>query len=536
MQRKLVAAVVALAALAVPVASANADSNNNNSKKLTRAVDLLGLTEHLAAFQLIASHSDGNRLAGYPGYDRSAKYVYTRLKLAGYRPRYQEFTYTFNGSRTPAVLAEVGGSSYALSFQFSVPTSLVAADSGDVTGPLYAIDLRIPSTGGSTSGCEAADFPASVPANSIALIQRGTCDFVVKIQNAINAGFAAVVIFNEGNAPDRMGLNNFNPATIGDRPVLAATFAVGQELANGAVNGPTGTQGRVKVDIVSEQLPTRNVIAETPGRADNVVVVGAHLDSVEDGPGVNDNGSGSGAILEIAEEMRKVKPRNQVRFIWFSAEESGLLGSEHYINVLPQAERDKIAAMLNFDMLASPNFVRFVYDGDTSAFPPPPEGAPPGSGAIEKIFTDYFASRGLASAPTAFSGRSDYRAFIAQGIPAGGLFSGAEGQKTAAEAETYGGAVGEQYDPCYHAFCDTLGTLLGVPPAVATLNPATNRESMRFNGMRGFDQLADAAAHATITLAQSTEAVNGVGGKGNRGAAPAASRSAATHDDESNAQ
>ena len=535
MQRKLVAAVAALAAMAVPVASAYADGGgNHDSARLTRAVDLLGLTEHLTAFQLIGSHSDGNRLAGYPGHDRSAKYVYTRLKLAGYRPRYQEFTYTFNGSRSPAVLAEVGGPSYALNFQFRAPTGLVVADSGDVTGPLYAIDLRIPSTGGSTSGCEATDFPASVPAGSIALIQRGTCDFVLKIQNAINAGFAAVVLFNEGNAPDRMGLNAFNPATTGDLPVLAATFAVGQELANGVTNGPTGTQGRVKVDIVSEQLPTRNVIAETPGDDENVVVVGAHLDSVEDGPGVNDNGSGSAAILEIAEEMRRVRPRNQVRFIWFSAEESGLLGSEHYVNVLPQEERDKIAAMLNFDMLASPNFVRFVYDGDTSAFPPPPEGAPPGSGAIEAIFADYFASRGLASAPTAFSGRSDYRAFIAQGIPAGGLFTGAEGIKTAAEAATFGGAVGEQYDPCYHAFCDTLGTLVGVPPAVAMLNPATDRNTMRFNGMRGFDQMADAAAHATITLAQSTEAVNG--GQGNAGAAPAARLAAAEDDEESHAQ
>ena len=129
------------------------------------------------------------------------------------------------------------------------------------------------------------------------------------------------------------------------------------------------------------------------------------------------------------------------------------------MDTLPEAERRKIAAMLNFDMLASPNFVRFVYDGDQNAFPPPPM-APPGSGGIEKIFTDYFASRGLASSPTEFSGRSDYGPFIAQGVPAGGLFTGAEAIKTAAEAATYGGAAGEQYDPCYHTYCDTLETLL----------------------------------------------------------------------------
>jgi Zn-dependent M28 family amino/carboxypeptidase len=205
------------------------------------------------------------------------------------------------------------------------------------------------------------------------------------------------------------------------------------------------------------------------------------------------------------------------------------------VETLPEAERRKIAAMLNFDMLASPNFVRFVYDGDQNAFPPPPV-APPGSGAIEKIFTDYFASRGLASAPTQFSGRSDYGPFIAEGIPAGGLFTGAEGIKTEAEAATYGGAAGEQYDPCYHAFCDTLQTLLTVPPAVAMINPATDRNSMRFNGMRGFDEMADAAAHTTITLAQDTSAVNGPGGRGNAGPPPAALRRAGAAQDDVDSQ
>jgi Zn-dependent M28 family amino/carboxypeptidase len=532
MKRKLVAVMAVLAALTIPVASAPASGSsrgNDTSRELTRAVDLLGLTEHLTAFQYIGSVSDGNRVAGREGHDRSARYVYTRLRLAGYKPRYQDFTYTYTGDRTPVVLSVVGGTNYAVPFQVRRPTGLDSADSGDVTAPLIAVDLRIPSTGGSTSGCEAADF-AGFPAGSIALLQRGTCDFVIKFQNAINAGAAAIVIMNEGNAPDRMGFNGFNPATTGNIPIVNTTFPVGQELANGEVNGPTGRTARVKIDIVSEQLPTRNVIAETPGRSDNVVVVGAHLDSVEDGPGVNDNGSGSSAILEIAEEMRKVKPKNQVRFMWYSAEESGLLGSEHYVDTLPETERRKIAAMLNFDMLASPNFVRFIYDGDQNAFPPPPV-APPGSGAIEKIFADYFASRGLASAPTAFNGRSDYGPFIAQGIPAGGLFTGAEGIKTAAEQAIFGGAAGEQYDPCYHAFCDTLGTLVGVPPAVAMINPATNRNSMRFNGMRGFDQMADAAAHTTITLARSTAAVNG-NGTGNPGPPPAALRGAASHDDE----
>ena len=367
------AALTALAAFAGPVATASAEPNANNSPKLRAAVTVDGIHEHMAAFQAIANANNGNRLAGTSGHDASAQYVHDRLEAAGYDPQFQEFTYTFTGNRTAPVLARVGGTSYAPGFQFTTPGSLAPADSGDVTAPLFAVDLRIPSTGGSTSGCEAADF-VGFPAGAIALIQRGTCDFVVKVQNAINAGASAVILFNEGNAADRMGL--FNPATTGDLPVLAATFAVGQELANGRTTGITGTPVRVRVDIISQQLSTRNVIAETSGRKDNVIVVGAHLDSVEDGPGINDNGSGSGTILEIAEALQKTKPRNAVRFIWFSAEESGLLGSAYYVSQLSEAERADIAGMLNFDMLASPNFVRFVYDGDLSSFPGPVGGAP----------------------------------------------------------------------------------------------------------------------------------------------------------------
>jgi len=135
------------------------------------------------------------------------------------------------------------------------------------------------------------------------------------------------------------------------------------------------------------------VIAESVGGdPNNVITVGAHLDSVGTGPGINDNGSGSSAILEIAEEMSGFGPRNPVRFIWFGAEESGLLGSEHYVATLPDAERERIAAMLNFDMIGSTNFVRFVYDGDNSTG----EGAvgPEGSDDIEAMFLDYFASQG----------------------------------------------------------------------------------------------------------------------------------------------
>ena len=214
------------------------------------------------------------------------------------------------------------------------------------------------------------------------------------------------------------------------------------------------------------------------------------MDSVAEGPGINDNGSGSAAILEIALQMAQLPtaPYNKVRFAFWGAEEAGLLGSEHYVSQLSKQDIKNIALNLNFDMLGSPNFVRFVYDGDGSATP---TAGPNGSKNIEKVFLDYFKNSAdmapLATEPTAFDGRSDYGPFIAVGIPAGGLFSGAEEIKTAEEVDIYGGVAGVAYDPCYHQACDDFSN----------------------NSDESLDQLTDAAAHAVLTFAMTTSAVNG---------------------------
>lgn len=199
------------------------------------------------------------------------------------------------------------------------------------------------------------------------------------------------------------------------------------------------------------------MLAETKlGSDDTVIMVGSHLDSVQDGPGVQDNGSGSAVILEVAEKMANVKPHNKVRFAWWGAEESGLLGSNFYVANLSDKKRKEIGMYLNFDMVGSPNFVRFIQDGDGSA-----GGAegPTGSGVIEKFFEDFYADRELAFEPYELNFQTDYSAFYDIDVPVGGLFTGAGGVKTLEQAAVYGGTAGEQYDPCYHLACDTFDNI-----------------------------------------------------------------------------
>ena len=495
-------ALMMCALLFIGATPASAAPNNNNSAKLRQAVTVEGILEHEAALEKISDAAEGNRLSGTPGYNASAEYVATHAAAAGFNVEVQDFDYDldFLADYEAPHLSIVGGPE----FVGGIAGGSLGGDFGsmykttpygiDITAPVWAIDLALPPVGPpntSTSGCEAADY-AGVPAGAIIVVQRGTCSFAQKFTLADASPAAAMVFINEGQ-PGRTEPLWFNFDGL-EIPTFAATVETATELINGVHNGNTGTTAHFKIDWRPGTYTTRNVIAQTTtGDPNNVIVVGAHLDSVGVGPGINDNGSGSATILEIAEQMSKVKPRNMVRFIWFGAEESGLLGSEAYVASLSDQQRSQIAAMLNFDMVGSPNFVRFVYDGDLSDSPPPPSGAPQGSAQIESLFADYFAGQGLATEPTAFDGRSDYGPFIEAGIPAGGLFTGAEGIKTTAEAAIYGGLAGAPYDPCYHQSCDDTDNL----------------------SLVALDQMSDAAAHATISLAQSTQAINGQRGKGN---------------------
>ncbi len=457
---------------------------NNTHAKLQECVTLEGVRQHQAALQAIADAHGGVRAAGTSGYDASLAYVVDKMTNAGYTVSLNAFPFTYVALPTITQVAPTAATYEAGAF--------TGTGYGDVSAAVTPVDLNLVPDRANTSGCEAADF-AGFPAGNIALIQRGVCTFQLKAENAQAAGAVAVIIFNQGNTPARSGVleGTLIPAPPAPPPTINIPVA-GLSFADGAALAAPGSVARVTV--AQPTLTTQyNVIAEsTSGDPDNVVMAGAHLDSVRRGPGINDNGSGSAALLELGEAMAKVKPVNKVRLAWWGAEESGLIGSNNYVAGLSAAERQKIALYLNFDMVGSPNHVFFVYDGDDSDLTGAPAG-PAGSAQIEKTFEAFYNSRNIPFKGTDFSGRSDYGAFIANGIPAGGLFTGAEGIKTADEAAQWGGTAGQQYDPCYHLACDTY---------------ANNNDG-------ALDVNSDAIAFSVLQYAMSTYDINGTRGKGN---------------------
>jgi Zn-dependent M28 family amino/carboxypeptidase len=482
--RKLaIAALVGLAVTAATVSatvSATAVQAETTATKLPKLVKVEDIRRHQENLQKIADYNGGTRASGTPGYDISAKYVADQLKRAGFTPQTQQFEFDFFEENAPSELEQTAPEQRTYEDDTDYHT-LSFSGSGEVAAPATAVD-----TASADSGCEAADF-TGFPAGNIAVIKRGTCTFGDKAANAETAGAKAVLIFNDGADPSREGPVAGTLGRPFTMPILGPSFKIGTELAEAAQAG--GLQLRVKADTTNEKRITQNGVAETKrGRADNVVMIGAHLDSVPEGPGINDNGSGSGTVLTIAQQITKLKTiKNKVRFAWWAAEESGLIGSEHYVAGLPEAERAKIALYLNFDMTGSPNFIRGVADGDGStgdnAVTPPA-----GSGAIEKVFADYYAGRKLPTDDVGFSGRSDYAGFAEAGIPIGSVSSGSDGLKTEEQKQKYGGTVGEQYDPCYHQECDGLDNV----------------------NIEALDTIADGAAHATESFALSTLPVNGV--------------------------
>ncbi|WP_406307246.1 M28 family metallopeptidase [Streptomyces sp. NBC_00885] len=455
-------ATLAAAALATPLLLASASPSaahrqdpadraakdaSKLARKLVERSSAQDAYKHLKKFQQIADTTGGNRAAGSLGHDASAAYVYQQLKKYGYDVSYErfEFLYTETQAEKLSVVSPTPRDVVikAMTYTKSTPVGGVKAD-------LAAVPPD------ATTGCEAADYASGTFTGKIALIKRGGCTFAVKQAAAAEAGAIGAIIYNntEGMLSGTLG-----DAAAGKIPTGGITLAEGEKLAADLAGGPVNVSFEIRE--FQQTRATNNVIAETRhGNAANTVMLGAHLDSVTAGPGINDNGSGSAGLLEVAEELAKAekRPANKVRFAWWSAEENGLLGSEHYVANLSNLGKKEIKLYLNFDMIASPNYGQFVYDGDDSDGVGAPAG-PTGSAQLERDINEFLDKRGAPHEGTDFTGRSDYGPFIEVGIPSGGTFTGAEGIKTEAQAKKFGGTAGVAYDVNYHAKGDNLSNI-----------------------------------------------------------------------------
>lgn len=486
---------IAMAAASLPasaaVASSNASCENRNintMKKFLQCVNGDDVFTHLEAFQQIADENGGTRASGTPGYDESAAYVADLLEDAGYDVTVQEFEFSSFTENSSSLTID-GVDTPTGAYEFSGSGTIV-------DGNVVPVQLELGPDNASTSGCEIEDFDGLdfSGANDVALIQRGACNFSAKALNAQASGAEAVIIFNQGNNDGRLDtiVGTLGDGVVGTLtiPVVGGAYADGVALNDGATVS-------LSVDATIETATTSNVIADLDGlNTDNVVMAGAHLDSVQEGPGIQDNGTGSAAILATALALgnnKKYVPQNSLRFAWWGAEESGLIGSEKYIFDpefgISQEDYDALALYLNFDMVGSPNFIYGVYDADQSSFEAP-VAVPEGSSAIEDVFEAFYTLSGVPYEDTEFSGRSDYQAFIDVGIPSGGLFTGAEVLKTEEQQAIWGGVAGEQFDQCYHEACDTIENV--------------SEEAVEVN--------IDAIAFSIYGLAATTEPVNGVEG------------------------
>jgi Zn-dependent M28 family amino/carboxypeptidase len=392
------------------------------AERLTDAVTAEGLRAHLKALQRIADEHDGNRSSGTPGYDASVEYVVATLREAGYEPSLQPVRYTDSREVAPAELAQTSpdDTTYKEGNDF-VP--LRYSGSGEADALLQPVDPD-----SETSGCDPSDYDG-FERGSIALVRRGGCFFAVKVGNALSAGAAAVIVFNDGSP----GHEHPVEATL-ISPTKLPALSVANDLGERLAHSEQPVRMHIRTSFDAGEVEAANVLADLPGvHQQAALLVGAHLDSVAGGPGINDNGSGVAAVLELAAQARRLgyRPQAPIRFAFWAGEEAGLYGSKEYVERLGGDADDEIVAVVNLDMLGSRNAEAFVYEGDAT---------------IEAMLTEAVRGEGLEPVPINLDGQSDHAPFAEAGIRTGGLFSGSD------EPD----AEGESHDDCYHRACDRV--------------------------------------------------------------------------------
>lgn len=410
-------------------------------QQLADAVTAEALTSQLTEIERLTVDADGNRGPGSAGYLATAEWIESELSATGFYEVYrQDFTIQMDHPGRSKLTDEAGEVINQRPLKFSAGTPAEG-----LTGLVVS-----PASG---TGCQASDWDARVT-DQIAFAERGGCSFNELNAAAAEAGAAMVIVSNNDSGGVYGTLGAVRPDDI---PMTGITRQAGDDLRERI--GAGEVRLTFTFDQRLEEFQTFNLFAETTGgRSDNVVMAGAHLDGVPEGPGVNDNGSGAAALLEVALRLADGdQPANKVRFAWWSGEELGLLGAQHWLNSLVETDPQQISSLvtyLNVDMVASPNYVIGVYDGDGSTYPG--EDLPANSDLVEAQFTGYFDTIGQPWTDAEMDGGSDHAVFMESGVPIGGLFTGADGSKTEDEVTQFGGERGRPYDSNYHQPSDLL--------------------------------------------------------------------------------
>ncbi|MCP2342549.1 M28 family peptidase [Actinomadura rupiterrae] len=432
-------------ALALGTSGAASASSSSLADRLAAGVSGRAVTRHLDAFQRIADANGGNRAVGTPGVAASEDYVVRKLKAAGYRPVKQPVPYTrFDVQAERTDVLDPATSLRTLLMDASPPLP-----DGGITTRLAL---------GPSSGCKPEDYHGMDVRGAVVLVARATCSHTLLVAAAASAGARAVLAYIPSTTPQAVWRLHWFGASAPAIPLASISQQQADWLRAQANQRPLTLhldwRGRAVSGI------THNVIAETRnGDRNHVVVAGGHLDSVGEGPGINDNGSVAAAVLQSALRLAPMQHAltNRVRFIWWGAEELVDVGSDYYVEHLTAAQKQAITLYLNGEMIGSPNYATFVMTGQ---------------GATSVPFADYFTAHHLPfeQVPTTAVG-SDHEPFMKAGIPVGGIFGGGVGSKTADEVRLFGGVQGQAYDPCYHQACDRT----------ADINPiALDRHSRAF--------------------------------------------------------
>lgn len=439
------------------------------SHELPGRITVDAMYTHLRKFAEIAEANGGNRAQDTPGYDASLDYVSKLLKDKGFDVQTPEFDRLgpLQGGN-PALV--VDGTRYPVE-QASL---LVPTQPGGLSAPtLHPSKL---------AGCTAADYGTKKMTGAIAVVDDTGCSVVVKQNTAVAQGAVGLLVVSTAK-PSPTGL--FTP---GYYRQLKVPVGIIDKTADTALLR-TSAAVKLTLDGESELITSRNLVAQTKtGSTSDVVVAGAHLDSIRGGPGINDNGTGVAALLETALQLGSSPPvHNAVRFAFWGGQETGLDGSTQYVRGLDEGQLADVALYLNFEMLGSTNTGYFTYDGDQSAATTAVKSVPEGSAGIERTLAGYLNLAGVRPADMPLSDTTDYTAFLAAGVPIGGTTTGSSQRKTEVQARLWGGKAGQPFDPNYHTPRDTIDNvdahaLSVMGPAVAF---AVGSYAMSIDGVNG---------------------------------------------------